>query len=119
MSWPLNEDAYDLIAEKDGRSKRVQVKAANIGRGGSYRCAMQHCRTLPKGYTKDDCDFIILYAPFSKDFEDIIHDGYYVIPILDVVKSKATAAIVFPAGKGRGNSLVCKWERFKDGWERV
>ena len=119
VSWPLGDDAYDLIAEKDGHSRRVQVKSANIGKGGSYRCALQHCKGKPKCYTKADCDFIILYAPFSGDFEDIIHDGYYIIPIADAVKSKATAATIYPAGKGRGNALVCRWEKYKDGWERV
>jgi len=72
-----------------------------------------------RGYDKSDCDFVILYTPFSKDFEDIIHDGYYILPIEVVVKSKALTAIVFPAGKGKGNIMVCKWEKYKDDWARI
>jgi len=108
-----------LIAEKDGNSRRIQVKSATINKGGSYRCALHHCKSKQRGYDKSDCDFIILYAAFSRDFEDMIHDGYYVIPIGEIIKSKALSAVVFPAGKGKGNILVCKWEKFKDGWERI
>ena len=108
-----------MIAEKDGDSRRIQVKSATINKGGSYRCALHHCKNKRRGYDKSDCDFVILYAPFSKDFEDIIHDGYYIIPIEDIVKSKALTGVVFPAGKGRGNIMVCKWEKHKDGWERI
>jgi len=107
-----------LIAEKDGNSRRIQVKSANINKGGSYRCTLKHCRHSPRKYGKSDCDFLILYAPFSKDFEDIIHDGYYIIPVEDLTE-KNSFAIIFPAGKGRGNILVCSWERYKDGWKRI
>jgi len=108
-----------LIAEKDGDSRRIQVKSASINKGGSYRCALHHCKSKMRGYDKSDCDFVILYTPFSKDFEDMIHDGYYILPIEVVVKSKALTAIVFPAGKGKGNIMVCKWEKYKDDWERI
>ena len=108
-----------MIAEKDGNSRRIQVKSASINKGGSYRCALHHCRSQRRGYNKSDCDFIILYAPFSKDFEDIIHDGYFVVPIEEITKSKSLTGVIFPAGKGKGNILVCRWEKFKDGWERL
>ena len=119
VSWPLTDDAYDLIAEKDGHSRRIQVKSATRNKGGSYRCALHHCKSQRRGYDKGDCDFIVLYAPYAKDFEDLIHDGYYVIPIEDIVKSKSLAAMVFPAGKGKGNIMVCKWEKYKDGWKKI
>ena len=119
VSWPLTDDAYDLIAEKDGHSRRIQVKSATRNKGGSYRCALHHCKSQRRGYDKGDCDFIVLYAPYAKDFEDLIHDGYYIIPIEDIVKSKSQAAMVFPAGKGKGNIMVCKWEKYKDGWKKI
>ena len=92
VSWPLTDDAYDLIAEKDGHSRRVQVKSATLNKGGSYRCALHHCKSQRRGYN---------------------------IPIEDIVKSKSLAAMVFPAGKGKGNIMVCKWEKYKDGWKKI
>ena len=80
---------------------------------------MHHCKSKQRGYDKSDCDLIILYAPFSKDFEDMIHDGNYIVPIEDIVKSKSLTAIIFPAGKGKGNIMVCKWEKYKDDWKRI
>jgi len=118
VSWPLIEASYDLIAEKDGHIRRIQVKTASLNKGGSYRCSMKHCRSGTKGYDKSDCDFLILYAPFSKDFEDIMRDGYFIIPVGDI-KAKIIFATVFPAGKGKGNIKVCKWEKYKDGWDKI
>jgi len=117
VSWPLVEDSYDLIAEKDGDSRRIQVKSANLNKGGSYRCSLAHGRPKRHAYTKAECDFIVLHAPYSKDFKDIICDGYYIVPVEDVRKSQV--AVIFPAGKGKGNISVCKWEKYKDGWEKI
>lgn len=119
VSWPLNEDSYDLIAEKDGKARRIQVKSANINKGGSYRCGLTHCRTKNLSYTKSDCDFIILFAPYSWDFEDMIRDGYYIIPVEDAAKGGQSIAVLFPAGKGRGRIKISRWEKYKDGWERI
>jgi len=108
-----------LIAEKDGNSRRIQVKSATINKGGSYLCALRHGKGNRRSYDKTDCDFIILYAAFSRDFEDMIHDGYYIVPIAEIIKSKALTAVVFPAGKGKGNIMVCKWEKYKDDWQGI
>jgi len=27
--------------------------------------------------------------------------------------------VIFPAGKGKGNIKVCKWEKYKDGWDKI
>jgi len=108
-----------LIAEKDGNARRIQVKSANINKGGSYRCSLKHCRTKNLSYTRDDCDFIILFAAYSHDFEDMIHDGYYIIPVEETSKGGSSIAVLFPAGKGKGNRLVSKWEKYKDEWERI
>lgn len=117
VSWPLIEDSYDLIAEKDGHSRRVQVKSANINKGGSYRCTLAHGSPARQGYTKNDCDVIVLHAPYSRDFNDIIFDGFYIVPVENVAGH--CTAVIFPAGKGKGNIRVCKWEKFKDGWDKI
>lgn len=117
VCWPLVEAAYDLIVEKDGHIRRVQVKAASMNKGGSYKCSLRHGHRARDGYTKDDCDFIVLHAPYSKDFDDIILDGFYIIPTGDV--DRRTCAVIFPAGKGKGNIKVCKWEKYKDGWDKI
>jgi len=117
VSWPLIEDSYDLIAEKGGDSRRIQVKSASKNKGGSYRCSLSHGRPKRHAYTKAECDFIVLYAPYSRDFDDIIFDGYYIVPVEDIGKHQL--AVIFPAGKGKGNIAVCKWEKYKDGWEKI
>ncbi len=119
VSWPLNTDTYDLIAEKGGLTKRIQVKTATLSKHHSYRCSLVHgTGKQRRGYTAKDCDFIILYAPFSKDYKDVLLDGYYVIPVL-ATGSSISSAVIFPAGKGKGNIMVCKWEKYKDGWKNI
>lgn len=117
VSWPLNQDAYDLVAEKDGKLRRIQVKTATLNKGGSYRCNSQRGKPPHKPYTKDDCDFIIVHAPYSRDFEDILRDGYYVIPVKEVESVRMVT--VFPAGKGKGNLLTCSWEKYNGAWEKI
>ena len=124
VSWPLIEDAYDLIAEKGGAMHRIQVKSATLSKHSSYRCCLEHSGgsspdgvKIKKRYCKKDCDFIILYLPFSKDYPDLIGDGFYIIPV--EATRGCYVAVVFPAGKGTGNIKVCKWEKYKDGWERI
>lgn len=119
VSWPLNTDTYDLIAEKGGLIKRIQVKTATLSKHHSYRCSLSHgTGKKRRGYTVKDCDFIILYAPFAKDYKDVLHDGYYVIPVL-ATGDRTSSAVIFPAGKGKGNIMVCKWEKYKDGWKSI
>jgi hypothetical protein len=119
VSWPLNTDTYDLIAEKDGSVKRIQVKTATLSKHHSYRCGLLHgTGKQRRGYTVKDCDFIILYAPFAKDYKDVLLDGYYVIPVL-ATGDRISSAVIFPAGKGKGNIMVCKWEKYKDGWKSI
>ena len=117
VSWPLNQDAYDLIAEKDGKLSRLQVKTASRNKGGRYRCSTQHGKPPHKSSTKADCDFVVIHAPYSHDFDDISKDSYYVIPVSVVVNTKV--AVVFPAGKGKGNLLTCSWEKYNGAWEKI
>ena len=117
VSWPLNQDAYDLVAERDGKLSRIQVKTAGLNKGGSYRCNAQHGKTPHKSYTKADCDFVVIHAPYSRDFDDIVKDSYYIIPVNEVSNTKTV--VVFPAGKGKGNLLTCSWEKYNGGWEKI
>jgi hypothetical protein len=119
VSIPFGETSYDLIAEKGGRLIRIQVKTATLSNHGSYRCSLTHGKSNKSKYTQADCDLIILYAPYSDDFKDIHNDGFYIIPIKEMVKKNAYHAIIYPSGRGKGNSRICKWEEFRDGWESI
>ena len=119
VSWPLNTDTYDLIAEKGGVVKRIQVKTANMSKHHSYRCSLSHgAGKRRRAYESKDCDFLILFLPYSKDYPDISMDGYYVIPV-SAVSDITSGAVLFPAGKGKGNIMICKWEKYKDGWKSI
>jgi len=119
VSIPFGETSYDLIAEKDGRLIRVQVKTATMSEAGSYRCNLTHGRYNKVKYTTSSCDLIILFAPYSQDYADIHYDGFYVIPVNDLVKKNCYHAILYPSGRGKGNNRICKWEEFRDGWENI
>lgn len=119
VSIPFGEGSYDLIADKDGRLIRVQVKSATLSKYGSYRCSLTHGRDNKIKYTASSCDLVILYAPYSEDYADIPNDGFYVIPIKELAKKNAYHAILYPSGRGKGNRKICKWEEFRDGWESI
>ena len=119
VSFPFGESAYDLIANKGKKLIRIQVKSATLSDKGSYRCALTHGSSSQNRYTRDDCDAIILYAPYSKDYNDMCIDGFYIIPIKEVVKSGAQHAFLFPEGKGKGNYKTCKWEKFRNAWGKL
>lgn len=119
VSWPLNTDTYDLIAEKDGSVKRIQVKTATMSKHRSYRCSLSHGTGKKRRvYKSKDCDFLILFLPYSKDYPDISMDGYYIIPV-SAAGNSISSAVLFPAGKGKGNIMMCKWEKYKDGWKSI
>tara|TARA_Y100000310_G_scaffold284099_1_gene306656 strand:+ start:7326 stop:7766 length:441 start_codon:yes stop_codon:yes gene_type:complete len=120
VSLPFGELPYDIVAEKDGKLIRVQVKSATLSKYGSYRCSLTHGSGSKKmKYTSESCDLMILYAPYSEDYTDIPDDGFYVIPIKELLKRNAYHAILHPAGRGKGNRKICKWEEFRDGWKKI
>ena len=101
VSKPLNEDSYDLVAEKSGFLSRIQVKSASLRpKEGSYLCCLSHGREKVRRYTKEHCDFVVMFAPYRMDFPDLFEDGYYVLPVLEA--SKVSNATVFPPGEGAG-----------------
>jgi len=119
VSIPFGDTPYDVIAEKDGRLIRIQVKTATLSRHGSYRCSLTHGSQHKVRYNDKACDAVILFAPYSEDYTDIPHDGFYVIPVDALMNRKAYHAILFPSGRGKGNRRVCIWEEFRDGWENL
>jgi len=120
VSFPFGGEApYDIVACKDGRLVRIQVKSATISKYGSYRCTLTHGRASKAKYTSEECDVVVLFVPYSQDYTDISEDGFYVIPIKELVKINRFHAILFPSGRGRGNIKICKWEEFRDGWENI
>jgi len=119
ISLPIGEEPYDLIAEKEGRCIRVQVKTANINKGGSYRVCLCFGNEVARHYSSAKCDAVVMYAPYSVDFEGIHEDGFYVIPVKDVERKKKYHATIFPAGMGKGNSRSCAWEKYRDAWSTI
>ena len=85
ISFPLGTTSYDLIVEKGGVCKRVQVKTASLSEvRGSYRVTLAYGRSRKGHYDKSLCDVLVAYAPFSKDFEDMLEDGFYVITVKEI-----------------------------------
>lgn len=108
---------YDLVSDWSGRLLRIQVKSATLAKRGSYICCLSHGCSHTVTYSRKDCDFLILYAPYRHDFPDLFADGYYIIPV--EVASNHRNATLFPPMKGRGNIKICRWEEYRDGWERL
>tara|TARA_R110002020_G_scaffold111306_3_gene256927 strand:- start:3249 stop:3686 length:438 start_codon:yes stop_codon:yes gene_type:complete len=119
VSIPFNCTPYDLIADKGGKLSKVQVKTATLSKYGSYRCSLTHGYSRKKKYLQGDCDVIVLFAPYSNDFDDIYYDGFYVIPIKTIIEINAFHAVLFPSGRGRGNHKSSKWEEFRNGWKNI
>jgi len=119
VSLPFGQSAYDIVADKDDKLIRIQVKSATLSKHGSYRCCLTHGRQSKFKYTKADCDAVVLYAPYSQDYSDIFVDGFYVIPIKELMKLNCFHAVLYPSGRGRGSRKICRWERFRDGWESI
>ena len=119
VSIPFGDTAYDIIAEKDGRLIRIQVKSATLSRHGSYRCCLTPGSKHKTRSTDKACDAVVLFAPYSEDYADIPDHGIYVIPIDELMKRKAYHAVLFPSGRGRGNRRICIWEEYRDGWESL
>ena len=120
VSFPFGgETSYDIVAGKDNKLVRIQVKSATFSKHSSYRCALTHRRLAKEKYTPEDCDVVVLFAPYSQDYTDISEDGFYVIPIKELMKINCFHAILFPSGRGTGNIKICRWEKFRDGWENI
>ena len=119
ISFPIGSEPYDLIAEKGGGCYRSQVKTGKLQQRGSYRICLSHGSKVKQHYGKKQCDYVVLFAPYSKDFEGINEDGYYVIPVADIQRMKKYHATIFPAGLGRGRIGTCNWEKYRDGWQNI
>ena len=119
VSLPFGQSAYDIVAGKDDKLIRVQVKSATLSKHGSYRCCLTHGRQSKAKYTKADCDVIVLFAPYSQDYSDIFVDGFYVMSIKEVEDMGSFHAILFPSGRGTGSNKICRWEKFRDAWDKM
>ena len=100
---------WDLISDYEGKVNRLQVKTASRHRmRGDYHVSL----VMGSGvkYTKDHIDFLIIWLPYSEDFDGIGYDGLYVIPVKEV---KVTTCRCWPAGFGATNTL-CKWEKWRN-----
>ena len=119
ISFPMGGTPYDLIAEKDGVCVRVQVKAASFQKKGSYRVNLSYGRLNKGFYNKSMCDVIVAYVPYSRDYEGIHEDGFYVITVKEIQRLKKFHATLFPAGMGRGQIRTCRWEQYRDAWATI
>ena len=119
ISFPIGSTPYDLIAEKDGGCIRVQVKSASFRKKGSYKVNLSRGRLNKGFYDKSMCDVIVAYVPYSRDYEGIHEDGFYVITVKEIQRLKKFHATLFPAGMGRGQIRTCRWEQYRDAWATI
>lgn len=117
LSFPYGSLPYDIVADKGGRLIRIQVKSATLSKHGSYRCTLARGKGCAKRYSKNECDVIIMFAPYSQDYDGVYSDGFYVVPVEDA--GGTGGATLFPSGKGTGNIRICKWEKYRDGWKNI
>ena len=114
VALPLTDsEPYDLIAIKNGKLWRLQVKATGVVSYGNYRILFCHGHKTKKAYTKKDCDFIVsvIYYPTGT--------GVYVIP---VEKIKTAKGIFWEVGKHArypDKWPRCKWEDYRNGWNQL
>lgn len=116
VAWPVGDnEKYDLIVTApSGSLYRVQVKSASMNRHKTYRVGFTHGRSRKYTYTPKDIDVMIIWLPYSEDFEDIHASGFYLLPIGDI---KTTKGNFYPPGKGRWPTWVCKNEKYRDNWQ--
>ena len=113
VALPLSDsEPYDLIAIRDGKLWRLQVKATAVTSQGNYRVLFCHGKRVKTKYTKKDCDFIIavIYYPTGA--------GIYVIPV-----AKLKLPRVY-SGRLQARSLPRQWPRckygdYRNGWNQL
>ena len=114
VALPLSDsEPYDLIAIRDGKLWRLQVKATAVTAQGNYRVLFCHGKRVKTRYTKKDCDFIVavIYYPTGA--------GVYVIP---VDKAKTAKGIFWEVGKHArypDKRPRCKYEDYRNGWNQL
>lgn len=105
VSKPWGESAdYDFIVEWRGRMRRVQVKSAGVEYGGTYRVSGGNGSSGKRAYSKQEIDVLAAYVwPY---------DAWYLIPVEEFAPAKSIH--LCPQRKSRR-----KFEKFREGWERV
>lgn len=75
VAWPLEPCRYDLIASKDGRAIRVQVKTTRTRRSRTWVVSLHSTSRKEGVYDPDDIDhFFIIDGDLA----------YYLVPIAAV-----------------------------------
>ena len=108
---PLSDsERYDLIATKNGKMWRIQVKATGVLVQGSYKILFQHGRRKKISYTKKDADFFacVVYYPTGT--------GLYVIPISKPKSGKGNFWEVGKHGFWLDKKPRCDWEDYRNAW---
>ncbi len=108
---PLSDsERYDLIATKNGKMWRIQVKATGALVHGGYRILFQHGRKSKSSYTKKDADFFacVVYYPTGT--------GLYVIPINKPKSGKGAFWEVGRHAFWKDKRPRCDWEDYRNAW---
>jgi hypothetical protein len=110
ISRPTKTTTYDLVAEKEGRCFRVQVKSTaalkESGKGGAYEltCRRNRGHTSMVAYEDNDFDFLCAYVkPLNT---------WYVIPIGEI---RATKLCLYPHRENQEGF----YERYKERWDLI
>ncbi len=106
VSRPVGDLTYDIVAEKDGKCFRIQVKSTGKHAGKKKRDRYElTCRKGNRGntrpYVQGDYDFLLAYVSTE--------DVWYVLPFDSV---RGTTLNLYPHRKGTG-----QYEKFKEAWK--
>ncbi len=102
---------WDLVTDWEGKITRVQVKTASK-RDNYYHVNVTHGKG--KLYSAAHCDCILVYLPYSRDYQELTADGIYLLPVESVRKVTLN---FWPPGLGNQKDKMCSWERHRDAFD--
>jgi len=102
VSWPYGDgQAYDLVADFNGKINRVQVKGTHlVAENGTATVSLLKGSRRMKAYNSSEIDVMIACTPLGK----------YVIPIRNL---KLTALTIWPVGTRKRQPA---YDPFKEAW---
>ncbi len=106
VSWPSKDTTYDLVAEKNGKCVRIQVKSTSSKhyRRDQYNltCRKADGKSAKQRYAAGDFDFLLAYVSPE--------DKFYIVPI-EAIQGSGLA--LYP----HRSDLEGQYERFKEAWK--
>jgi hypothetical protein len=110
VSIPFGDYRYDLIAEKNGKFNRIQVKyVGNLTKRSTIPVVLHSISRKGRiQYKEDEIDFIAVYCKPLENF--------YIIPFKDVAGKTAVNLRVKPANNNQAEKIIYS-ENFENRWD--